>query len=68
MNSRSNMVQKILDKNSSLTELDDFLSQELMDAGYSSVDVIKTPVGTSLNIFVNKPGLVIGRRGSRIQN
>ena len=29
MNSRSNMVQKILDKNSSLTELDDFLSQEL---------------------------------------
>ena len=47
MNSRSNMVQKILDKNSSLTELDDFLSQELMDAGYSSVDVIKTPVGTS---------------------
>ena len=68
MNSRSNMVQKILDKNSSLTELDDFLSQELMDAGYSSVDVIKTPVGTSLNIFVNKPGLVIGRRGSGIQN
>ena len=68
MNSQNNMVQKILAKNSSLTELDDFFRQELKDAGYSSVDVIKTPIGTSLNVFVNKPGLVIGRRGSGIQN
>ncbi len=54
------MVQKILDKNFSLTELDDFLRQELMDSGYSSVDVIKSPFGSSVYVFVTKPGLVIG--------
>ena len=62
------MIKKVLDKHSRISELDDFLRNSLSDAGYSSVDITNTPVGTNLNIFVNKPGLVIGRRGAGIRS
>ena len=66
--SQTTMIKKVLAKNSNLTALNDFLKDQLQDAGYSAVDIVKTPVGTTLNLFVNKPGLVIGRRGSGIRS
>jgi len=48
-------------------ELDEFLRDELADAGYGGVDVLKTPLGTRITIFVTRPGLVIGRRGVGIR-
>lgn len=65
--SQTTMIKKVLDKHSRISELDDFLRNSLTDAGYSSVEITNTPVGTNLNIFVNKPGLVIGRRGAGIR-
>lgn len=49
-------------------ELDEFLRQEIGDAGYGGVDVLKTPVGTRITLFVTRPGLVIGRRGVGIRS
>lgn len=49
------------------TELDEFLRQEVADAGYGGVDILKTPIGTRITIFVTRPGLVIGRRGVGIR-
>lgn len=49
-------------------ELDEFLKQEIGDAGYGGVDVLKTPVGTRITVFVTRPGLVIGRRGVGIRS
>jgi small subunit ribosomal protein S3 len=49
-------------------ELDEFLAAELKDAGYGGVEVQKTPVGARLTVFVTRPGLVIGRKGTGIKD
>ncbi|RMF31586.1 MAG: 30S ribosomal protein S3 [Candidatus Nitrosothermus koennekii] len=49
-------------------ELDEFLANELADAGYGGVDVQKTPLGTRVVVYVTRPGLVIGRRGLGIKD
>ena len=41
-------------------ELDEFLQDALSDAGYGGVDVLKTPIGTRITVYVTRPGLVIG--------
>ena len=47
--------------------LDDYLKEKIKDAGYSSVNITKVPTGTKVTLFVTKPGIVIGRKGSGIQ-
>ncbi|MEM2759898.1 MAG: 30S ribosomal protein S3 [Nitrososphaerales archaeon] len=49
-------------------ELDEFLSKELAEAGYGGVDVQKTPVGTRITLYITRPGLVIGRKGTGIKD
>ncbi len=49
-------------------ELDEYLRNEIADSGYGGVDVLKTPIGTRITIFVTRPGLVIGRRGVGIRS
>jgi small subunit ribosomal protein S3 len=49
-------------------ELNEFLSSTLMDAGYGGAEVQKTPIGTKITLFVIRPGLVIGRKGSGIRD
>ena len=57
-------VMKRLERNA---EMDEFFSMQLDDAGYGGVDIQRTPLGTRITIFVNRPGLVIGRRGVGIR-
>ncbi|KON28544.1 hypothetical protein AC481_01275 [miscellaneous Crenarchaeota group archaeon SMTZ-80] len=52
---------------SNKTKIDEFLSQELQRAGYSKLELMKTPLGTRVVIFAAKPGMVIGRRGENIR-
>ena len=50
--------------------LNEWLAKRLAAAGYSSMKVITSPtgmLGTKIIIRVLRPGLVIGRRGSRIK-
>ena len=47
--------------------LDEYLPEELRMAGYSSCEVVKTPLGTRITITALRPGLIIGRRGTRIK-
>lgn len=49
-------------------EIDEYLSQELKRAGYSRVEMTKTPLGTRVVVYAAKPGLVIGRRGQSIRD
>jgi len=49
-------------------ELDEYLAATLKDAGYGDVDVQKTPIGTRITLYVTRPGLVIGRKGTGIKN
>src|SRR5215831_4380245 len=49
-------------------ELDEFLSTTLKDAGYGDVEIQRTPIGTRITLYVTRPGLVIGRKGSGIKD
>ena len=55
-------------ENARKAEIDEYLSQELKRAGYSRVEMTKTPLGTRVVIYAGKPGLVIGRRGQSIRD
>jgi small subunit ribosomal protein S3 len=60
-------VKNVIKSNYRNMELDEFLSQTLKDAGYGYVDVQKTPLGTRITLYVTRPGLVIGRKGTGIK-
>src|SRR5688572_33217687 len=44
----------------------DFVQQETQRAGYGGLEIQRTPLGTRVNIIAERPGMVIGRRGSTI--
>jgi small subunit ribosomal protein S3 len=49
-------------------EITEFLASELKDAGFGGVEIQKTPVGARIVVFVTRPGLVIGRKGTGIKD
>ena len=59
-----NAIKNVLKNNYRNTELDEFLKEELKDAGFGGADIQKSPLGTRLTLYVTRPGLVIGRKGS----
>jgi len=50
------------------SQIDEFLNRELRKAGYSKVELTKTPMGIRVIIFAAKPGIVIGRRGQSVRD
>jgi len=61
-------VRSILTTSRSFAELDEFFEKELKDAGYGGLEVQKSPVGVTLKVYVARPGLAIGRRGTGIKD
>ncbi len=61
-------VKNVVKNNFRNMELNEFLADALKDAGYGGVEVQKTPVGARITVFVTRPGLVIGRKGSGIKD
>jgi small subunit ribosomal protein S3 len=45
----------------------EYIRKETESAGFGGMEMKRTPFGTNITLFVNKPGLVIGRRGGKIQ-
>ncbi|MEW5955323.1 MAG: 30S ribosomal protein S3 [Candidatus Micrarchaeota archaeon] len=45
----------------------EFLERELERAGVSKISLTKTPIATRIAIYVRKPGMVVGKRGSTIR-
>jgi small subunit ribosomal protein S3 len=48
--------------------LEEFLEKELEKAGYGGVDVKRVPMGTRVALYVERPGIVIGRKGRSIKD
>ena len=48
--------------------LKEYLMKEVSRAGFGGLDVQRTPMGTSVILATERPGLVIGRRGQTIKN
>ena len=44
-----------------------YLGRELKRAGYGGMDIVRTPVGTQVTIFAEKPGIVIGKGGKLVR-
>jgi small subunit ribosomal protein S3 len=61
-------TKKVLNKFERNADIDEFLEKSLTDAGYGGVDITTSPVGTRITLFVQRPGLVIGRRGMGIRD
>ncbi|OKY78892.1 MAG: Ribosomal protein S3 [Candidatus Methanohalarchaeum thermophilum] len=47
-------------------EIDEFLRNELEREGYGGIEINRTPTGTQIILYVEKPGMVIGKGGKRI--
>jgi small subunit ribosomal protein S3 len=47
--------------------LKDYLREKIKDAGFSEVEISKTPTGTRIALHVTRPGIVIGRKGVGIR-
>ncbi|MCX6802941.1 MAG: 30S ribosomal protein S3 [Candidatus Diapherotrites archaeon] len=56
-------IQKSFNK----LELEEYLSKKLDRAGFSHLEIIKTPLVTRIVLHVAKPGLAIGKGGSTIK-
>jgi small subunit ribosomal protein S3 len=56
-----------IDYNMKRVMLDEFLAQYFRDAGYSHVQLYKTPTGYRVAIYAEYPGRIIGRGGSVIK-
>jgi GTPase SAR1 family protein len=50
-----------------LMQINEYLRSKLARAGFASVDVQKTSLGHRITIWANRPGIVIGKEGKRIQ-
>jgi len=66
--SEKSAVKSLLMMHRTYAELDEYLQSQLREAGYAGVDVQKNPIGTRLTVFVTRPGLAIGRRGTGIKD
>ncbi|MBI3413537.1 MAG: 30S ribosomal protein S3 [Candidatus Aenigmarchaeota archaeon] len=47
--------------------IEEYLKNQFQRADYSHIEVSKTPLGTRILIFANRPGIVIGRGGEKIK-
>lgn len=59
--------KQFIQKGARKVRLDEYLHDELEGAGYSHSDIVRTPTSTKVVIHAQRPGLVIGRGGSRIK-
>ncbi|MEB3780331.1 MAG: 30S ribosomal protein S3 [Desulfurococcales archaeon] len=48
-------------------KIDEYMTQNFYEAGYSGIQVVESGLGTRIHIFAERPALIIGRRGSTIR-
>lgn len=60
--------RKFISENTKRSLIKKFLLKEIEGAGFGGMSIQRTPIGTRLNILVERPGMVIGKAGSKIKN
>ncbi len=60
--------RKFIAENVRRVLLKEYLMKEVTRAGFGGLDVQRTPMGTRVTLITERPGIVIGRRGSAIKN
>ncbi len=59
--------RKIVADNLKRVLLKEYVMKETSRAGFGGLDIQRTPMGTRITLFAERPGIVIGRRGSSIK-
>jgi small subunit ribosomal protein S3 len=60
-------VKNVIKDNYNMMLLKDYLREAIKEAGFSHVEISKTPTGTRVVLHVTRPGIVIGRKGTGIR-
>ena len=54
-------------ENTNRVLIKEFLIKKIEGAGFGGMSIQRTPMGTRINILVERPGMVIGKGGSKIK-
>ena len=60
-------VKNVIKDNYNMMLLNKFLREKISEAGFAKVEISKSPTGTRVILFVTRPGIVIGRKGTGIK-
>ncbi len=63
-----NVKRMFVKKSMDTLKVDEYLAKHFYRAGYAGVDVYKTPLGTRIVIYAERPAFLIGRRGQTIRS
>jgi len=63
MTSERNFIRE----NTNRILIKEFLIKKIEGAGFGGMNIQRTPMGTRINILVERPGMVIGKGGSKIK-
>ncbi|MGV9172158.1 MAG: 30S ribosomal protein S3 [Promethearchaeia archaeon] len=61
------LAKKFIENGIKLMQINEYLRSELERAGFAGIDFNKTPLGVRITLRTSRPGLVIGKGGSRIR-
>ena len=59
--------RKFIRENTNRLLIKEFLIEKIEGAGFGGMTIQRTPMGTRINILVERPGMVIGKGGSKIK-
>jgi small subunit ribosomal protein S3 len=59
--------RKFIRENTNRILIKEFLIRKVEGAGFGGMTIQRTPMGTRINILVERPGMVIGKSGSKIK-
>ncbi len=59
--------RKFIRENAKRSLIKRFLIKEIEGAGFGGMSIQRTPIGTRVNILVERPGMVIGKSGAKIR-
>jgi len=59
--------RKFIRENTKRSLIKKFLVKEIEGAGFGGMSIQRTPIGTRINILVERPGMVIGKGGVKIK-
>ena len=57
-------VKNVIKDNYNMMLLNNYLRVKIKESGFSKVEVSKTPTGTRVVLYVTRPGIVIGSKGT----
>ncbi|HHD16124.1 MAG TPA: 30S ribosomal protein S3 [Euryarchaeota archaeon] len=60
--------RKFINENIRRVLLKEYFQRETEMAGFGGIDIQRTPMGTRVTLIVERPGMVIGRKGAKIKD